>query len=104
MENRPEIMENIPEICQALKKVKTFNELRNLVERIDLAPVECQEMVLNAEDLDVDAVSVPLVPPECTYLTPVAIYGDGNCLPRCASLFAFHTQTKHAEMRGPYCH
>ena len=99
MENRPEIMENIPEICQALKKVKTFNELRNLVERIDLAPVECQEMVLNAEDLDVDAVSVPLVPPECTYLTPVAIYGDGNCLPRCASLFAFHTQTKHAEMR-----
>ena len=104
MENRPEIMENIPEICQALKKVKTFNELRNLVERIDLAPVECQEMVLNAEDLDVDAVSVPLVPPECTYLKPVAIYGDGNCLPRCASLFAFHTQTKHAEMRGPYCH
>ena len=64
-----------------------------------MAPVKCQEMGLKVEDLDVDAVSVPLVPPECTNLTPVAIYGDGNCLPRCASLFAFHTQMKHAEMR-----
>ena len=95
----PENMENIQQICQAVKEVKTFTELQNLVERIDLAPVECQEMGLKAEDLDVDAVSVPLVPQEFTNLTPVAIYGDGNCLPRCASLFAFHTQTKHAEMR-----
>ena len=30
---------------------------------------------------------------------PVNVYGDGNCLPRCASILAYNTQEFHREMR-----
>ena len=30
---------------------------------------------------------------------PVRIYGDGNCLPRAASLLAFGTEEMHVEMQ-----
>lgn len=33
-------------------------------------------------------------------LFPCLIYGDGNCLPRCGSLFAYGTEDKHLNIRA----
>ena len=48
-----------------------------------------------------DRVSLPLVPEilqENGYC-PVKIYGDGNCLPRCASVLAYGNESHFKEMR-----
>lgn len=57
-----------------------------------------------AQKLQIDVLSVPLVPDDIPLqgtspLFPVKIYGDGNCLPRCASLGMHGTQERHKELR-----
>ena len=48
----------------------------------------------------VDALSLELYPPDAPdSLTPVCIYGDGNCLPRCLSLLVLGHQEAYHEMR-----
>ena len=47
---------------------------------------------------DVDAASV--FPKDTPRLTPLAIAGDGNCLPRCASVLVYEDEEHHTEMRA----
>ena len=47
---------------------------------------------------DVNAASV--FPKDSPRLTPLAIVGDGNGLPRCASVLVYGNQDHHAEMRA----
>ena len=47
---------------------------------------------------DVDAASV--FPKDIPRLTPLAIVGDGNCLPRCASVLVYGDGEHHTEMRA----
>ena len=47
---------------------------------------------------DVNAASV--FPKDSHRMTPLAIVGDGNCLPRCASVLVYGNQDHHAEMRA----
>ena len=47
---------------------------------------------------DVDAASV--FPKDTPRLTPLAIAGDGNCLPRCASVLVYGDEEHHNEMRA----
>ena len=47
---------------------------------------------------DVDAASV--FPKDTPRLTPLAIAGDGNCLPRCASVLVYGDEEHHTEMRA----
>jgi hypothetical protein len=37
--------------------------------------------------------------PEIKDLLPIEIFGDGNCLPRCGSVFAYGTEAHHCEIR-----
>ena len=39
------------------------------------------------------------LPDDAPAFSPIQIYGDGNCLPRCASVFAYGTQEHFDEMR-----
>ena len=50
-----------------------------------------------ASQVDEDALT--WFPKDSQPLTPLKIYGDGNCLPRCASMMAFGDQDNHVEMR-----
>ena len=47
---------------------------------------------------DVNAASV--FPKDSPHLTPLAIVGDGNCLPRCTSILVYGDQVHHTEMRA----
>ena len=55
-------------------------------------------MPTNFDDMNTDILSVPLVPSDSPG-TPIQIDGDGNCLPRAASLFLYGTQEHHEEIR-----
>lgn len=82
----------------ALGEVRSYKDLAETVSRIDYRPLQCAATPLTIEEVDVDDISVPHVPPDYPG-TPVEITADGNCLPRAASLFAYHTQEMHEEMR-----
>eukprot|EP00745_Piridium_sociabile_P030649 TRINITY_DN50875_c0_g1_i4.p1 TRINITY_DN50875_c0_g1~~TRINITY_DN50875_c0_g1_i4.p1 ORF type:complete len:932 (+),score=185.05 TRINITY_DN50875_c0_g1_i4:61-2856(+) len=61
--------------------------------------VECSNS-LQVEHYHSDAKSVELYPEDAPDLVPVEIFGDGNCLPRSASLLMCETQNSHQEMRA----
>ena len=47
-----------------------------------------------------DSEAISLYPPDAPAdLIPIRIVGDGNCLPRCASVFVFGTERNHVEIR-----
>ncbi|XP_070200577.1 uncharacterized protein [Littorina saxatilis] len=54
---------------------------------------------LTIDKLVKDKTATLLYPSDCPQLTPTKIYGDGNCLPRCASVLAFGHEENHLEMR-----
>ena len=54
---------------------------------------------VNHKDYNLDAKAADLYQSDRPNLCPVTIHGDGNCLPRCASLLASATQELHVEMR-----
>ena len=46
-----------------------------------------------------DEDSAHWLPTDTPHVTPMQIYGDGNCLPRCASVMVYGHQECHDEMR-----
>ncbi len=68
--------------------------------RVRLFPINWTNQPLTEDDVRIDDVSVPLVPSDCCdSLVPIRICADGNCLPRCASMFSYHTEEFHEELR-----
>jgi hypothetical protein len=61
-------------------------------------PVTCMEG-LEASHYREDCHAADLYPSDAPRLIPIQIYGDGNCLPRSASLLACGSEDKHVEMR-----
>lgn len=59
-------------------------------------------MTITTHKRTVDKASMSLVPnDDCLdNLFSCLIYGDGNCLPRCGSLFAYGTEDKHLDIRA----
>ena len=53
----------------------------------------------NIENVTVDTDAAFWPPDNASPFLLVRIYGDGNCLPRCASLMAYGTQDHYDEMR-----
>ncbi|KAL8611896.1 hypothetical protein ACOMHN_033641 [Nucella lapillus] len=62
-----------------------------------MLPIEMGKLELSGKK--VDKPSQTLYPSDGPQLTPIAIYGDGNCLPRCGSFLAWGTEERHIEMR-----
>ena len=60
-------------------------------------PLECK--TFDAKQYAADQSSLSLYPDDAPELVPIEVYGDGNCLPRSASIFESGSQTRHEEMR-----
>ena len=60
-------------------------------------PLECK--TFDAKQYAADQSSLSLYPDDAPELVPIEVYGDGNCLPRSASIFESGSQTHHEEMR-----
>lgn len=95
---RNAFFENLQQrMCQA----SCFDEIVYLAKRHEAAienyAIHCLDLV--ADGYDVDEASQQLYPADGPALTPVSIYGDGNCLPRCGSLLAFGQEDEHVELR-----
>jgi hypothetical protein len=82
---------------------KNYEELETLADQIQLPdiPRKTTEVSILTHKRTIDKLSLSLVPGENDLqdLFPCLIYGDGNCLPRCGSLFAYGTEEKHIEIR-----
>lgn len=92
-------------ISQQLAKCKTHQDVKKIVDKswrtLPALPQSDEEKTLIDLHLTGDRVSMPLVP---AYLQqngycPAKIYGDGNCLPRCASVLAYGVEDHYKEMR-----
>ena len=55
---------------------------------------------LDAKFYEPDKSASKLFPQDTPKLVPIAVGGDGNCLPRSASLLAFGNQNQHEELRA----
>ena len=85
-----------------MRKCDTYQHLENLVEAewgvvnglytIKYKPYQPSVVKLDTSSLD-------LYPDDVEPKIPVGIYGDGNCLPRCASSLAFGNEDEFVEMR-----
>ena len=73
--------------CVATKAEKVFHRYN----------VRCQ--TLNGRHYLTHEQSLHLYPDDALHLIPVDVHGDGNCLPRCGSLFICGSQNLHQEMR-----
>lgn len=83
--------------------LRGFEALQNLC----ILQEECikeYQLPMTTENLSniVDNVSLQLFPEKdqfCSGFQPVRVYGDGNCLPRTGSLYAFGDEHHHNEIR-----
>jgi hypothetical protein len=82
---------------------KNYEELETLADQIQLPdiPKKTTEVSILTHKRTIDKLSLSLVPDDNDLqdLFPGLIYGDGNCLPRCGSLFAYGTEENHIEIR-----
>lgn len=82
----------------------TFAQLKRVVYKKTFCPLPSQEVrTFENTEKTVDKVSLTLMPNDIPLsdeaLHPAVIYGDGNCLPRSASVLAYGHENKHKEMR-----
>ena len=100
------ILDSLPK-CQTVDEMKAkLNDRENMLPELPRARPTLAVVPLGKS---VDSNSLDLVPHgipmgEERDLYPVQIYGDGNCLPRVASVFAYGDENRHNEMRLRMCH
>ncbi|WAR10111.1 VRTN-like protein, partial [Mya arenaria] len=84
--------------CKAYKELD--DKVRNMHRQQPELP-EQNEITFVSSKRPIDKTSVPLVKKELidAGMYPTTIFGDGNCLPRCASLLVYGTEEKYTEMR-----
>lgn len=87
-------------IRKEMDATSSFKEIHNLARKYDEILNQFPlSLCNNLENHSMDPDSSFLFPDDFPFLTPLKIYGDGNCLPRCASLIAYGVQDMHDEMR-----
>lgn len=80
----------------------SFWDFKSLAVRVEKKMLEQYPVPFSSQKLKhylTDQESEELLPDDAPGLVPVQIYGDGNCLPRCASLLATRVQEHHFQMR-----
>ena len=90
------------EAYTSIMRCKNYEELETLADQIQLPdiPKKPTEVLILTHKRTIDKLSLSLVPDD-NYLQdlfPGLIYGDGTCLPRCGSLFAYGTEENHIEI------
>ena len=66
------------------------------------APPQLPEVTFLTHQRTIDKSALVLIPEDqqALWLFPCNVYGDGNCLPRCASLLVYGHENHHLEMRA----
>jgi len=97
-------VDNNDEAYKYIVACKNFLELEMLSDQLQIPPISDKplEVTIVTHKKVIDKASLPLVPDEddLNGLFPCLIYGDGNCLPRCGSLYKYGTEDKHLEIRA----
>ncbi|KAK6174239.1 hypothetical protein SNE40_017555 [Patella caerulea] len=91
-----------------LPSSKSVGELKEAIKIIEFPQVPTTQVSsFNGTSSKIDKASTPLIPVSDLPLVPnigvenlfaVDILGDGNCLPRCASVILYGNQNRHPEM------
>lgn len=83
---------------------QSYEDLYIVADQLQLSPIseKTHDVTITTHKRTVDKASMSLVPNDdgLENLFPCLIYGDGNCLPRCGSLFAYGTENKHLDIRA----
>lgn len=83
---------------------QSYEDLEIVADQLQLSPIseKTPDVTITTHKRTVDKASMSLVPNDdgLENLFPCLIYGDGNCLPRCGSLFAYGTENKHLDIRA----
>uniref|UniRef100_A0A8W8LLN3 Uncharacterized protein n=1 Tax=Magallana gigas TaxID=29159 RepID=A0A8W8LLN3_MAGGI len=82
---------------------QSYEDLEIVADQLQLSPIseKTPDVTITTHKRTVDKASMSLVPNDdgLENLFPCLIYGDGKCLPRCGSLFAYGTENKHLDIR-----
>ena len=93
---------NWSEILDNMERCSSFNELHQLVSKLEMPQLLCNlctEMLENEKDM-LDYVALHHLPADAPdSFTPIKIYGDGNCFPRCLSYLIYGHENSHVQMR-----
>ena len=93
---------NWSEILDNMERCSSFNELHELVSKLEMPQLVCNlhtEMLENEKDM-LDYVALHHLPANAPdSFAPIKIYGDGNCFPRCFSYLIYSHENNHVEMR-----
>ena len=82
---------------------QTYDDLQHILATTELEPLPQQpEVTFLTHKRIIDESALGLIPDDLQTrgLYPSIVYGDGNCLPRCASLLVYGHEDNHFEMRG----
>ncbi|WAR17806.1 VRTN-like protein, partial [Mya arenaria] len=91
--------EHVESVTQQLLRPKTFRGLKSKNILLPSLPQPPTVSLISA-GMVIDKNSLKLIPEDIVDLYPSTIYGDGNCLPRVASVFAYGHQKNFVERRA----
>lgn len=96
--------EGASEAYLSIMACQSYEDLEIVADQLQLSPIseKTPDVTITTHKRTVDKASMSLVPNDdgLENLFPCLIYGDGNCLPRCGSLFAYGTENKHLDIRA----
>ena len=99
-------LQHFANMLDILNTVKSFEELCELSKKYEKEnkcyDISGHGITVVGSKLGIDGNSASLAPTDIEsehLLYPILIQADGNCLPRCGSLYAFGNQDKHEEIR-----
>lgn len=96
--------EGASEAYLSIMVCQSYEDLEIVADQLQLSPIseKTPDVTITTHKRTVDKASMSLVPNDdgLENLFPCLIYGDGNCLPRCGSLFAYGTENKHLDIRA----
>ena len=86
--------------CNAVTSATDFDAIKSICKSFhhDMIKFPCPTYPNKLKDFTPDLVAAALNPDK--NMTPVCVIGDGNCLPRCASILAYGHEENHKEMRS----
>lgn len=96
--------EGASEAYLSIMACQSYEDLEIVADQLQLSPIseKTPDVTITTHKRTVDKASMSLVPNDdgLENLFPCLIYGDGNCPPRCGSLFAYGTENKHLDIRA----
>lgn len=90
-------------MLEKLSSCQIYDDLQQTIAQAELEALpQLPEVTFLTHKRTIDESAIGLIPEDQTAsgLYPCNVYGDGNCLPRCASLLVYGHENNHLEMRA----